>query len=315
VLPPDAPPPLVPWEPDRLPESVAALPAVDTVPLLRDVDGVLYAVLAAVTMHRDALEPVIERVAVALLPDGVALHGEGGPGRSSAVDRDRLARKWAHTLPDQRDASVLFMQVLDTIVDGYDVALAALRERVERVEERLLGDTLSPAAALEELLRLNRRVSDVRGVALPLRNAVREELHLREPLEQGLVSRAALRWLETLEEDLLHDVPAALEVAEDRISSALAQVQGARGEETNRVVLLLTLLATAFFPSTLVAGLYGMNVPLPAQDEDAVFWAVVAASVALLVLVTVAALALGLDGTLGRAATDSRRARARRRAD
>jgi Mg2+ and Co2+ transporter CorA len=145
-----------------------------------------------------------------------------------------------------------------------------------------------------ELLALSRHLSSVRDGLLPLRGDLRELTDLRDPVERNLVSAAGGRWLRNIELDLTHEVPAALAVAESRIAGALTQLQGERSESTNRVVLLLTIITVAFFLPTLLTGLYGMNVPLPGDEDRWIFWAIVGIAVAFLGVAVTAITRLGL---------------------
>ena len=47
-------------------------------------------------------------------------------------------------------------------------------------------------------------------------------------------------------------------------------------ERTNQIVRVLTVFAAVLLPSTLIAGIYGMNVPIwPPGDHPASFWAII----------------------------------------
>src|SRR5262249_43903993 len=215
-----------------------------------------------------------------------------------------LTAEWARTPLDQRDTSVLFMQVLDAVSDGYRTVIGEVRRRVEALEEELLVERPRLNRVLGDLLELSRDLASVRDGLLPLRADVRELLHLREPIERGMVGGAGLRWLKELLHDLSAEVPAVLDSADRRIESALMQVQGERSEATNRVVFLLTIVTVAFFVPTLLTGLYGMNVPLPAKNDDEVFWVVVGVAAVLLGLAGVAISRLKLWGNFRAVAPD-----------
>lgn len=150
---------------------------------------------------------------------------------------------------------------------------------------------------LSGLLELSNHLGRLRDGLLPLRGDIRELAELRDPVERQVISPAAERWLRSIETDLAQDVPAVLSVADARIAGALLQLQGERSEATNRVVLLLTIITVAFFVPTLLTGLYGMNVPLPRQRHDWIFWSVVGLAAALLGVAAAAITRLGLWGT------------------
>jgi magnesium transporter len=46
----------------------------------------------------------------------------------------------------------------------------------------------------------------------------------------------------------------------------------------NETIRLLTIITLAFTAPTMIAGIYGMNVPLPGQHSPYAFWAIVVLS-------------------------------------
>ena len=264
---------------------------------LREVDGSLCARVVAASFRPDDDAPSFEQITAVLRADGVVVGRRQVAGTQRALSRGRLEEEWSATPAPHRDASVAFMQVVDAIVDEYDEVLHEIRLRVEQCEERLLAPNPPLNEILADLLSLNRVVGTVRQGILPLRAEIQELAELRDPVERDLLSTAGARWMRSIERDLQTDVPSSLEVTEARIGSALLQLQGERGEATNRMVLLLTILTVAFFVPTLFTGLYGMNVPLPGQRSGAVFWTFVGIAVALLAFAAGAISRLGLWGT------------------
>lgn len=267
-----------------------------------EVDGIVCARIVAASVEHSRLG--FERLDLALLREDVVLHRRAVHNlHHRPFDLGAIREEWARTLPEHRDASVLLVVVLDAVIDDYEEVLDQLRGRADHLEDDLLGQQQALRSVQRRLLDLNDLVGRIRRALVPLRNDLRELLQLRDPEGRGLVSPAGRLWLATLAEDLQHDLPAALGVAEGRIQSALAQLQGERSEVTNGVVLALTLVTAAFFVPTLLTGLYGMNTPLPLQHRHGVFWAVLAIAAFLFVAATWSIVRLGLIRTLRRAVT------------
>lgn len=311
LYPPDAPPPLVEWVGDAQPPGVDIPVAVSRYLRrppdhagVREIDGTLVARVTAASLHDADDLPALEHLDLILRPNAVLLRRDPRRGVCRSAQTADLTAEWARTPLDQRDTSVLFMQVLDAVSDGYRLVIGEVRRRVESLEEELLVARPRLNRVLGDLLELSRDLASVRDGLLPLRSDVRELLHLREPIERGIVSEAGLKWLKELLHDLSAEVPAVLDSADRRIESALMQVQGERSEATNRVVFLLTIVTVAFFVPTLLTGLYGMNVPLPAKNDDEVFWVVVGVAVVLLGLAGVAISRLKLWGNFRAVAPD-----------
>lgn len=301
---PPGPPPLVDWvggaEPAGLdlPDAVLAFLADGRQRArLCEIDGALCATLIAASFEAGDAAPALERVDLVLRTSEVVMRRGPVSGPCPALDAGRIRAQWDQTPAEQRDTSVLFVQIIDAIVDSSGEVLDEVRRRVGSLEERMLAPNPALNRVLSELLDLSQQLGSVRDGLLPLRGDIRELVELRDPVERQLMSAAGARWLRSVELDLMHDVPATLAVAEARLAGAFSQLQGERSEATNRVVLLLTILTVAFFLPTLLTGLYGMNVPLPSQSHRWIFWAFVAIAGTFLAVAGAAITRLGLWGT------------------
>jgi Mg2+ and Co2+ transporter CorA len=301
---PSGPPPLVEWRGDAPPPDgdlpdglVDALAHPGARARLVEVDGHLCATLIATSFAAPDPRPSLERVDLVLMRTRVIVRRRPVTGECSALAPERLAREWARTPPAHRDPSVLFLQILNAVVDASSEVVDEVRHRVGLLEERLLAPNPPLNRILAELLELNRHLGTVRDGLLPLRSAIRELGELRDPVSRGILSAAGGLWLRSIELDLRYEVPSSLAVAESRIAGAFAQLQGERSEATNRVVLLLTIITVAFFLPTLLTGLYGMNVPLPGQESEGILWAFIGVAGLLLAVAAVAITRLGLWGT------------------
>ena len=304
VQPPDAAPPVLEWRGEDPPAQaglteamIAFLARPGRRARIAEIDGSLCASLVGASFAPDDAVPLLERIDLILTRSQVLVRRRPITGFSNALTDERVAAEWRQTPEGQRDASVLFLQLLDAVVDGSIEVFDEIRARVGQFEERMLVANPALNRVQSELLALSRHLGSVRDGLLPLRGELRELTELRDPVARGLVSEAGGRWLRNIELDLTHEVPAALAVAEARIAGAVTQLQGERSESTNRVVLLLTIITVAFFLPTLLTGLYGMNVPLPAQEHRWIFWAFVGVAVALLGVAGTAITRLGLWGT------------------
>jgi Mg2+ and Co2+ transporter CorA len=293
--------PLIDCGPDH-PDAYVQLPAdvrdffasEDTRGALAELDGLLCARVVAGGVV-SAWHFGLERLDLALEHGGVVVRRRPVHGVvHHPFDLAGLRADWDRVLPGQRDASVLFALILDRVIDGYGAVLDVLRERADKEEGHLLERDRPLRDVQLGLLELNGSLAAIRRHIMPLRNDLREFRQLRAPVERGVVSPAGAHWLDSLEEDLRSDLPEYLGVAEGRIGNALFQLQGERSEVTNRVVLALTIVTAAFYVPTTIAGVYGMNVPLPFQSDRAVFYVVVACAFALFVLSVGLIVRLGL---------------------
>jgi len=321
LIPPDGPLPLVDCGPDHPDVHVELSPAVrsffaiaDLRGAVAEIDGVLCARVVAGSVM-GTWDFGLERLDLALGPRGVVLRRRAVEGTAHhPFDLEALHAEWDHVLPNQRDASVLFGLILDRVVEGYGEVLDVIRARADKEEGHLLERDRPLREVQLALLELNDALAAIRRHVLPLRNDLRELRQLRAPAERGVISGAGAQWLGSLEDDLRRDLPEWLAVAEGRIGNSLFQLQGERSEVTNRVVLALTIVTAAFYIPATLAGLYGMNVPLPFQERRAVFFVVVAFALALFVLGVALIVRLGLWQVLRRDAAPPLRPSGARRA-
>lgn len=267
---------------------------------LREVDGTICVRLVAASFGPDDPVPQREIVEARLHAQGVLMRRRSQTGTCTTLTDEDIAHQWAQ-LPDrQRDASVLLLLIVNTVVDGHHDVLDEIRARIDLLDQQLLA----PNPALNEILpriqQLGHYLAAVRDGLIPLRPQTRELMELREPIDRGLISHAAARWLVNLMRDLAEEVPASLAVVEKRVATTMGNLHGERSESTNRIVALLTVITAALFVPTLLTGVYGMNVPLPGQDRMLAFWVVIGLTSALILVAAVAITKMGLWGTFRR---------------
>ena len=178
-----------------------------------------------------------------------------------------------HQVKDPGDFVAL---LAEGITDDLDPDVAELGDRLDQCELHLDAT---------RAFQLRRGIADVRAKAIEYRRFV-------APQRQALERLAALPcdWLD--EDDRLHLNEAAdrfarmteeLESVRERAALMHEQITDLRAEQTEQRGLLISVLALVFLPLTFLTGLYGMNVPLPYQEERWAFYAILALSAAVVV--------------------------------
>ena len=152
----------------------------------------------------------------------------------------------------KRGADYLTYALIDVLVDNYFVVTDKLTEKVNELEDELMGDptqeTLKHLHLIKrELLRLRRNVRPLREVANQL---YREESHLVE--ERNL---SFLRDLYDHTIDINENIDMNLELVSGMIDTYISIA----GNKMNEVMKVLTIMASIFIPLTFIAGIYGMN--------------------------------------------------------
>jgi magnesium transporter len=156
---------------------------------------------------------------------------------------------------------------LDWLVDQYLPVLDGIEERIESIEERVVGHP-SPKV-LAEIFTLRRALINFRRVATSMREVVHNLLTRTEP------------WLKTRHpyfRDIYDHVIRALDFVEtyrDILNGVLDVHLTATANRTNEIMRVLTVFATLATPFLMITGFFGMNFErLPwLQDPWGAWWA------------------------------------------
>lgn len=141
--------------------------------------------------------------------------------------------------------------LLDTVVDRYFTVLEGLGERVEEMEEELMHKPSS--RVLSTLHRLRREATTLRRAVWPLReviNGLTRNGHFFGPDVQP--------YLRDVYDHTVHVIE-SLEAIRDLIAGLLEIYLSSVSNRVNREVRVLTVIAVIFLPSSLLAGIFGMN--------------------------------------------------------
>ena len=151
------------------------------------------------------------------------------------------------------DASYLMSAVLDALVDSHTHALTALSDTAQGLENRLeekLSDDL-----LGELYALKRETILFRNALMPVREIFKALLR-----EDAEIAPEVIPYLQDTaghHDQTIEAVAALHDILKTMIDYQISLI----GIRTNKVMQLLTVIATIFIPLTFIAGVYGMNFP------------------------------------------------------
>src|SRR6476620_3815223 len=163
----------------------------------------------------------------------------------------------------------LLYKIVDTCVDASFPMLRKMEMKLDRIEDDIFEGRSSEivrdiSEAKQEIINFRRIVRPQRAV---LRDIVRTmHRHLQEELEIYVddISDAAERIWDTLEN--YKEVVEALESTNEAVLS----------HRLNDSFRILTAASVVLLPLTLIASIYGMNVPVPGENEPFSFWFVLA---------------------------------------
>ena len=179
----------------------------------------------------------------------VTSHDE--PLRSVSVVSERIQKK-AHALP--RSPDLLAYHVLDLLFDNYQPALDELSSELAALEHRVLtGETQD---VLAEVVNLQSEVQRLRQIMAPQRDVIARMVHGEFPKSIRSTVTPYLR-------DLLDNLSRISDLADtyrEALTSILQVHLTLRQMEVNRVIKILTILATLSMPILIVTSFYGMNI-------------------------------------------------------
>ena len=218
-------------------------------PKVEEFDDYLFLVLRAIKYDRDSHNLQSEQVSLALSQNWLISFQEGRQELFGAVtDRLQQGRGRIRKLGVDYLAYVL----MDAVVDHYFVALEAMGEEVETLEEDLLEKPSE--AIMHRLHQLKRQSLSFRKAVWPLREVV--SWLSRE--ETSLVRSDIQPFLRDLHDHTIQVID-QVETLRDLLSGLLDLYLSAVSNRMNEVMKVLTIIATIFIPLTFLTGLYGMN--------------------------------------------------------
>jgi magnesium transporter len=158
-------------------------------------------------------------------------------------------------------------RIVQRMVEHYAPEVDGLEDRVERLESEIFQ---APGPSpMRDLLELKRDIAALRRVTMPQRDAV-ARLARREFPE--ITEALAYRFRDVYDHFVrLTDEAMMLQ---DRVTGLIDAHLSNQSNRLNQVMKVLTVIATIFMPLTVLTGMYGMNVALPAfpGDDPAQFW-------------------------------------------
>jgi magnesium transporter len=156
--------------------------------------------------------------------------------------------------------------LIDATVDQYLPALDHLGEFINQLEDRVIRH--ATPATLREIFRVKRTLLDFRRVASSMREAV--NALIRRYDSSASTAHPRDRDLRIYYRDVYDHVVRVLDFVEtyrDLLTGSLDIYLSAVANRTNDVMKILTIYGTVALPFLVFTGFYGMNIPLPWQEN------------------------------------------------
>lgn len=219
-------------------------------PKKEDYGDYLYIVLRMLVYSEEKSEIVSEQVSIVLGRNVVISFQEGLEGDAFNPIRERLRNSKGITR--KMGADYLAYSLLDAIVDNYFNILETIGEKIENLEDELVGNPTKKT--LIDLHNLKSDVIFLRKSIWPVRDVI-GSLERRESI---LITDAVILYLRDLYDHAVQIID-TIETFRDMLSSMLDIYLSSISNRTNEVMKVLTVIATIFMPLTFLAGVYGMN--------------------------------------------------------
>jgi magnesium transporter len=183
---------------------------------------------------------------------------------------DGRRRSIAHvsTLCDRNDLVLgegpvgLMHRIVDTMVDHYRPEVDKLEERLDAVEEEVLESNRDGLTG--DILAVKRDIASLRRVVIPQRDVISRLSRREFPIVD---QEMAYRFRDVYDQFVRMADDAMM--FQDRVTGILDAHLASVSNQLAQVSKLLAVIATLFGPMTVITGLYGMNVPLPALPGGA----------------------------------------------
>jgi magnesium transporter len=180
------------------------------------------------------------------------------------------------------DAPSFVAAIFEWVVASYFRAFEAVERELEDLDTKIMSGTPKDVPGeLARLVEIRRSIGALRRVLSPHREVV---VALAHPEFDPLSTEGSAKRFAAIESRLTEALDTAREMKESTFGSfdlLVARI----GQRTNDIMKLLTLATVILLPSTVLAGIMGMNFKVGLFNTAWLFWAVLAAMLGIAVLV------------------------------
>jgi magnesium transporter len=225
----------------------------------------LFLIVRMVQIVEERLES--EQIGIFVGQDTVLTFQEA-PGDIWDPIRTRISKPSARIR--QLDASYLLYALIDAIVDHCFPVLEHYGDRLEDLEDAVLEHP--DRKAMQDIHQLKRDLLLLRRAVWPVRELINGLM--REPHES--VSDTTRTYLRDVYDHAVQ-IMDIIETYREVAASLTENYMTSMSNRLSEVMKVLTIIGTIFIPLTFLAGVYGMNMPIPENQKAwayPVFWIV-----------------------------------------
>ncbi len=191
------------------------------------------------------------------------------------VSRDNLGRLWQpfidRTLAPTTQRTKFFMLMMDAVVRQYQNQVASINRQMRATTSDVQNLT---SKDITTFTNYERKLNDYLDALDPTNTAL-----------QKILSGRVLQLFED-DRDVVEDLSIDIEQVISRCRSLLRTITNVRDSyravmdtRLNETIRILTVITVALTIPTMVAGLFGMNVEIPGDDNPLMFWEILGVTV------------------------------------
>jgi len=218
-------------------------------PKIEDLGEYFFSTLRMLRWNEETSEIISEQLSI-LSGQNFVISFQEKPGDVFDSIRARIRQNKGRVRSEGAD--YLGYILLDMVVDTYFLIMERLEEMMEDIEETLVdGKTRDYMTNLQGLRKM---LISVRRAVWPLQ----EVMNNIQKMDFPHIRPATNIYFKDLLDHILRIID-ALELMREASAALTDSYQNILSNEMNRVMKVLTIIATIFIPLTFIAGIYGMN--------------------------------------------------------
>lgn len=151
-----------------------------------------------------------------------------------------------------RGADFLFHNVIDALVDNYNITLDIFEYEIDQIEDEILGDFSEET--LKTIFTFRRDIFQLKRIVTPQKEVVNQ---LSKQHFDLISPNLSVYFSDIL--DHLVRVSELVDTHREMLHSSQEVYYSSMSTKTNQIIKVLTLLTAVFIPPTFLVGLWGMN--------------------------------------------------------
>ena len=219
-------------------------------PKMEDHGDFLFIIVKMAYFNRKQ-ELAFEQVSLIVTP-GVVVTVQEEEEEEDVFSHLRKRIRESHKKVRTMGTDYLAYMIIDALIDNYFFLLENIGERIDEMEESLLGRP--DKSLISDIHNLKRELIYIRRAAWPLREVV----SAIQKSESDLITDAINLYTMDLYDHVIQVID-TLELYRDMASGMIDVYLSSISNRMNEVMKVLTVISTIFIPLTFIVGLYGMN--------------------------------------------------------